>query len=52
MAKTQIISVPVDRLDAVCALLGRRVAENQTPIVKIRVPTKLVKTVRKVIKNA
>lgn len=44
-----VIGVPVDKLAAVEKILGREVANNQTPIVKVRVPVAIVAKIRKAI---
>lgn len=47
---SQIIAIPVDKVAKVEAILGRKLAMNQTPIIKIRVPTADVERIRKAIK--
>ena len=47
---TQIIAIPVDKIPAAEKVLGRKLAINQTPTVKIRVPIADVAKIRKAIK--
>ncbi len=47
--KSIVIGVPVDKVAKVEKILGRKLAVNQTPIVKIRVPTSQVQEIRKAI---
>ena len=51
MIKTKIIAVPVDRIKAVEEFLGKKIGENQVPIIKIRVNEKKVRAIRKIIKG-
>lgn len=51
MSKSQVISVPVNRIKAVEAVLGRSIVRNQVPIVKIRVAADKLEEVRKAIKD-
>jgi hypothetical protein len=51
MSKSQVISVPLNRVEAVEAVLGRSIIRNQVPVVKIRVAIKDLEKVRKAIKN-
>lgn len=46
-----VIGIPVDKVAAVEKLLGRKLAGNQTPIVKVRVPVKQVAKIRKAIRQ-
>lgn len=48
---SKVIAIPIDRIEAVRTLLGRPVAPNQTPIVKIRVPISQVDSVRQCIQG-
>ena len=48
---TTLIAVPVDKIGIVEKILKRPVAENQTPIVKVRVPKALVETIRNRLKK-
>jgi hypothetical protein len=45
-----VIGIPVDKVAKVEKILGRKLAVNQTPIVKVRVPTADVEKIRKAIK--
>lgn len=47
--KTKIIQIPVTKISAVEKLLGRAIAANQTPVVKIRVSISEVKKIRKML---
>jgi len=47
---TKVIAIPTDKIDAVEGALGRKVAPNQTPIVKIRVPVSEIPKIRKAMK--
>jgi len=47
--KTIVISIPVNRIAAVEKALGRSLAKNQVPIVKIRVLASDVKRIREII---
>lgn len=49
-APTKVIGIPVDKLKKVEKILGRKLAENQTPIVKVRVALDEVEKVRKAMK--
>lgn len=51
MNKSRVIAIPIDRLKAVEAFVGRSLARNQTPIVKVRVNADQVDEIRKVIRN-
>lgn len=46
---SKVIAIPVTHIEAVSKLLNRPVANNQTPIVKIRVPVSRIEQVRKCI---
>ncbi len=48
--KSVVIGIPTDRLPLVERMLGRKLATNQIPIVKIRVPAADVARIRKAIK--
>lgn len=48
---TVVMSVPVDRIDAVSHSLMRDFALNQTAIVKIRVPISQVEQVKRAIRG-
>lgn len=48
---TTVIAIPMNRLAAVSKILGREVAANQMPIVKVRIPTCDVEKIRKIIRN-
>ncbi len=49
-AASVVIQIPVTAIDCVSELIGRRVAENQVPSVKIRVQKSLVTKIRGLIK--
>ena len=44
-----VIGVPVDRLEQVEEILGRKIAVNQVPIIKVRVPVSAVDKIRKAL---
>ena len=44
-----VIGIPVDRIADVEKILKRKLAVNQTPIVKVRVPSSTVDEIRKAI---
>lgn len=46
---SKVIAIPIDKIDAVRALLGKPVAPNQTAVVKIRVPISQIDAVRRCI---
>lgn len=45
-----VIGIPVDKIADVEKILNRKLAVNQTPIVKVRVPSSTVEEIRKAIK--
>lgn len=45
-----VIGIPVDKIADVEKILNRKLAVNQTPIVKVRVPAADVDKIRKAIK--
>lgn len=47
---SEVIGIPLDKIKIVEKILGREVANNQTPIVKVRVPVAMVDKIRKAIK--
>lgn len=46
-----VIGIPVDKIADVEKILKRKLAANQTPIVKVRVPAADVEKIRKAIKS-
>lgn len=46
-----VIGIPVDKIAEVEKILKRKLAVNQTPIVKVRVPAGEVDKIRKAIKS-
>lgn len=47
---TKVITIPVDRIKDVERVIGRPVALNQVPVVKIRATGKEIAAIRKVLK--
>lgn len=49
--ETTLINIPTDKIKVVERILGKKIAENQVPYVRVRVPEKLVKKIRKEIRK-
>lgn len=48
---TKVINIPTDKIKAVEKILGRSIGENQKPIIRVRVPVKVEKQIRKALEE-
>ena len=48
---TVFITVPVNKIALVSEILGKPVAENQTPVVSVRAPKSMVQAIREKLKG-